>query len=127
MHAEELVSSVVRIKLDRWRSLIYDYEAVAAIQHVTGREMLESSTWGDIIKEITEKLNVKLLQQVIWAGLLSDDPELTFERAKALIKGKSLVLLQTKFLKALTIATVETQKQMEEEEPLDPQKDNPEA
>jgi hypothetical protein len=130
MIAQELVVKPVRIKLDKWRTLSYSYEAHAALQKVTGRNMLEPEAWEQIIEEVSKKFNPVMLLQVIWAGLVSEDESLSMEDVKRLIRGKSHVLLQTKFLKALTASIVQANREMQEdeaEESENPPQDNHES
>lgn len=55
----------------RTRRLVLDFNSLAAVEEVTGKNMLLSREWASP--------DVRLLRAVIWAGLLHDEPNLDIE------------------------------------------------
>jgi len=71
------------IELDRTRHLLYDFNAMAAIEEAAG---LPGST---ITAAFWKNISAKHAIVALWAGLLDDDPALTLEDVKKLIRAKN--------------------------------------
>jgi hypothetical protein len=64
---ESVLKPAVEITLDRPRKLVYDFNALAALEKETGLNTLDSSIWGDV--------NATNVRALLWAGLLWEDTE----------------------------------------------------
>lgn len=73
------------IVLDKPRRLLFDLNALIALQEQTGKNMLSGEGWAQFGEP--DPAQMRLL---IWAGLLHEDPELTLEAAGALIHPGNL-------------------------------------
>ncbi len=70
----------VEIVLDRPRRLVYDFNALAAIEETLGINALDPALWED-----AALMTATRLRAVLWAGLLADDPDLTIEAVGAML------------------------------------------
>jgi hypothetical protein len=63
----------VPIELDRPRSLVMDFEAMARFEDATGVSAWSREAWN----------GTRYLPALVWAGLLHEDPDLTLEEVKS--------------------------------------------
>lgn len=86
----------VPIELDKPRHLCMDFNAIAAIEEKTGRNLLKKGGWDD--------MSTRDLRAVIWACLLTEDPALTIEQVGAMIHMGNMEYLTGKFGELLQAA-----------------------
>ena len=67
----------VSIMLDKERHLLLDFNALAEMERVTGKSVLQEATWDDI--------SATDIRALIWAGLLHEEPDLTLEQVGAML------------------------------------------
>lgn len=73
-----MIPKPIPIELDRPRKLFLDLNAMAAYEEVSGR-----SIWD--IQDDIQRMDIKTIRALLWAGLKRDDPELTLEQAGELV------------------------------------------
>lgn len=104
----------VPIELDRTRYLIYDLNALAELEDRVGE--LDS-----FFKSISEKksLPLKTMRLLLWAGLISEDEEITEKAAGALVLPDNLEYVTSKIIEAINSSMPESQekKPMNQNEP----------
>jgi hypothetical protein len=83
------------------RHLLITMNSLIAIEEKTGRNVLE----GDIIPE---KMALKDVRLLVWAGLLHEEPNLTLEEAGAMIRLDSLATLAAALGTAIKAALPES-------------------
>jgi hypothetical protein len=85
---------MVAIMLDRPRFLVFNLNALIALEEVTGQNMLDPSAWdklfGTMRDEETQKVvgfrfSAKNVRALLYGGLLKDDPTMTLEKAGELV------------------------------------------
>lgn len=86
----------ITIVLDRPRKLIYDFNALAAYEEATGKNVLAGG--------ITANMTIRDLRALIWAGLIADDPELTVEQVGRLLHLGNLADVQRQVFAGLRAA-----------------------
>ncbi len=69
-----------KIQLDRERTLNFNLNALRKIEKETGKK----------ISELADGFGLDEMQTVLWAGLVHEDPELTFERVGEIVDIQSL-------------------------------------
>jgi hypothetical protein len=65
-------------------NLVYDFNALVALEQATGRNLLDGSAW-----DLT-KFNGNDVRSFFWAGLLADHPEITIIDAGKLLDMKTI-------------------------------------
>jgi hypothetical protein len=92
--------------------LLYDFEAIARAEEITGRSLLMGFTQKDI-----RKPTIPLVRAMLFAGLLPKEPEITLAEASAFVTRKSIYEIWAKVLDAWVIAMAPP-----EDTPADPPK-----
>lgn len=94
----------IPIELDRTRYLIYDLNALAELEDRVG----ELDTF---FKSISEKksLPLKTMRLLLWAGLISEDEEITEKIAGALVLPDNLEYVTGKIIEAINSSMPESQ------------------
>ena len=82
----------VEITLDKPRRLVYDFNALSALEDQIGKSALEEATWA--------ALSAKDIRAFVWAGLLADDPEITLVEVGAMLDVSNLDYLGDKLSEA---------------------------
>jgi hypothetical protein len=73
---------MVPIELDKTRNLVFDNEAMIQIEeHIPGESTFDPKFWATI--------SAKKARVILWAGLLYEDPSLTLDQVKGMLKGKN--------------------------------------
>lgn len=70
------------LDLDKPRRLLFDFNALAALEEKTGKNMLDAASW--------QSEDARFVRLILWASLLHEDPELTVEDAGALMHPENL-------------------------------------
>lgn len=74
----ELVKAQIKIMADRERTVSFDWNALCAIEKVTGKNLvLDTSVWS--------KPDANLFRALVYGVLLTDDPSLTVEKTGQLM------------------------------------------
>ncbi len=76
-------------------TLLFDFEAIAYAEDMTGRALLSGIT----PKEVTSP-TISLVRAMLYAAIHTFHPTVTFDEAKALITRKNFVNVWTKLLEA---------------------------
>lgn len=77
----------VKIILDKERRLLFDFNALAQMEKVTGKSFLSGELW--------DNLSATDVRALVWAGLLDEDPEITLEEVgKMLHMGNAMKMLE---------------------------------
>lgn len=87
------------IKLDRERTICFDFNALALFEEATGRNLMESGGW--------EKFSAKDIRALLWAGLRRDDSALTIEQVGALMHANNVGEIRVAIEGAITAAMPE--------------------
>ena len=72
----------VAITLDKPRTIMFDLNALAAFEEVTGKSFLNGLS--------IQALTTKDLRALIWAGLLHEEPELTLQYVGSIVHAGNL-------------------------------------
>lgn len=108
----ENLAPMVPIELDKPRNLVFDNEAMIQIEDkLPGESTFDVKFWQNI--------SAKKARVILWAGLLYEDPSLTLDQVKAMLRGKNFAPVIKKILEAWGWS------QPEPDNTADPQ--NPEA
>ncbi len=96
MPVSNVMPKKVPITLDKKRYLVYDLNALAALEE----------TYGAVEQAFAEveKGSAKAIRALLWAGLISEDPELTPTQAGMLVGLSGLTLVSQKILEAVEAA-----------------------
>lgn len=94
----------IPIELDRTRYLIYDLNALAELEDRVGE--LDA-----FFKSISERksLPLKTMRLLLWAGLISEDEEITEKTAGALVLPDNLEYVTGKIIEAINSSMPEPQ------------------
>ena len=99
-------------------TLVLGLEALARYEEATGLNMLKSSPF--------EGLNLSRSYSLIWAALVTDQPNLTVEYLKKTLSEKDIISLLEAIKKAFVAATPPADPEKKSEEPQpNPQTENP--
>lgn len=85
----------VEIELDKKRRLKFNMNALTELEDVLGMPITGLSD---------QKVGMKELRAMLWAGLLHDDPDLSLREAGDLIELENLQEISEKVTEAMTIA-----------------------
>lgn len=89
----ENLAPMVPIELDKTRNLVFDNEAMIQIEEkLPGESTFDVKFWQNI--------SAKKARIILWAGLLYDDPSLTLDQVKILLRGKNFAPIIKKILEA---------------------------
>ena len=77
---------MVKIKLDKERSLRYDLNAMEKFEDVTGKSLADPKT-------LQENIRIKDMKALLWVGLLFEDPSLTLEQLGSMVDTDNLDVL----------------------------------
>jgi hypothetical protein len=88
----ESLAPMVPIELDKPRNLVYDNEAQIAIEDELGESTFDQKLW--------QSISAKKARVILWAGLLHDDPSLTLDDVKKLLRGRNMAPIMKKILVA---------------------------
>lgn len=96
MPVNDVIPKKVPIQLDKRRYLVYDLNALSALEE----------TYGAVDQAFAEveKGSAKAIRALLWAGLISEDPELTLTKAGMLVGLSGLTLVSNKILEAVEAA-----------------------
>ncbi|GAB6174507.1 hypothetical protein JCM15765_39850 [Paradesulfitobacterium aromaticivorans] len=96
MPMSDVIPKKVPIELDKKRNLVYDLNALSALEE----------TYGAVDQAFAEveKGSAKAIRALLWAGLISEDPELTQSQAGTLVGLSGLTLVSQKILEAVEAA-----------------------
>jgi hypothetical protein len=72
-----VVAPVVKIFLDRERTMKYDFYALSKLEEETGYSVLDEATW--------ENMKIRDVVKFLWAGLIHEDPELSVDDVAKMI------------------------------------------
>lgn len=81
------------------RKLIYDFNALAKAEEVTGKSMLDGAVW--------QSPSATDLRAFIWAGLLRDDPNVTIQQVGSWLTIDTMSEITGYINEALDISTTE--------------------
>jgi hypothetical protein len=90
--------------------LVFDFEAIAHAEDVTGLSLLTGMT-----RKIVEHPTISLVRAMLFAALLATEPKITLSEASAFVTRKTFKLIWAKVLDAWVIGMND-----EEETPADP-------
>jgi hypothetical protein len=108
----ESQAPMVPIELDKPRNIVFDNEAMIQIEdQLPGESTFDPKFWASI--------SAKKARVILWAGLLYEDPTLTLDQVKGMLKGKNFAPIIQKILVAWGWS------QPEPEESADPQSPEP--
>lgn len=108
MKGIDLKGKKIPIELDRTRYLIYDLNALAELEDRVGD--LDS-----FFKSLNERvasgkgLSFKSLRLLLWAGLLSDDPDLTESTVGSFVYPGNLEEVTNKIIEAVNVSMPEVE------------------
>jgi hypothetical protein len=103
---------MVAIELDKPRNIVFDNEAMIQIEdQLPGESTFDPKFWASI--------SAKKARVILWAGLLYEDPNLTLDQVRGMLKGKNFAPIIQKILVAWGWS------QPEPEESADPQSPEP--
>jgi hypothetical protein len=103
----------VKLKLDGVAyHLRFDFEAIATAEEITDRPLITGLRQKDVTSP-----KISLVQAMLFACLIPDQPEATFAEAKALVTRDTLVSIWTKILEAWTQAKIEPDAEAAESDP----------
>jgi hypothetical protein len=103
---------MVPIELDKHRNIVFDNEAMIQIEdQLPGESTFDPKFWASI--------SAKKARVILWPGLLYEDPTLTLDQVKGMLKGKNFAPIIQKILVAWGWS------QPEPEESADPQSPEP--
>lgn len=88
----------IELDLDRKRKLVFDFNAICALEDVTGKNALDGKTWN--------ALSARDVRALLWGALLRDDPKLTIERVGELINFTNLPIITAAIEKAFSNAAI---------------------
>jgi len=96
MPVNDVIPKKVAIELDKKRHLVYDLNALSALEE----------TYGAVDQAFAEveKGSAKAIRALLWAGLISEDPELTLTKAGMLVGLSGLTIVSNKILEAIEAA-----------------------
>ncbi|MHB1652339.1 MAG: hypothetical protein ACYCVD_07655 [Desulfitobacteriaceae bacterium] len=96
MPTNDVIPKRVPINLDKKRHLVYDLNALSALEE----------TYGAVDQAFSEvqKGSAKAIRALLWAGLVSEDPELTLVKAGMLVGLAGLASVSNKILEAVEAA-----------------------
>jgi hypothetical protein len=84
---------MVEIELDKKRNLVFDNEAMIQIEEqLPGESTFDPKFWASI--------SAKKAKVILWAGLLYEDPALTLDQVKGILKGRNFAPIIQKILVA---------------------------
>lgn len=83
---------VVKIDLDKTRTLKMDFAAIAYAEAETGKNFLVSMTWMT--------LNARDKTTLLWACLLHEDPSLTLEQVRGMVNFTNHAYVTEKIIEA---------------------------
>jgi hypothetical protein len=86
---------VVEIKLDKVRNLHFDNEHIRIAERRTGLGFL------DMCLALQKLPSLTVASGLLWAGLLHEDPKLTFETVDHWLKPKKLPYIWGKLIEAM--------------------------
>lgn len=92
---------IVKITLDKERTLRFDFNALSAFEERTGKSALEASVWA--------KPDARTLHALLWAALLHEDPDLTMKDVGAIIHMGNLKYVSEKIREASIAANPEAE------------------
>ncbi|HLW51318.1 MAG TPA: hypothetical protein VKW06_00620 [Candidatus Angelobacter sp.] len=90
---------IVEINLDRVRHLVLDFNALAAAEEVLKESVLSTDFWKSI--------SAKKLLVLVWAGLLDEDPNITLDQVKSLLRRRNTAPIVQKIMEAWGVASPE--------------------
>lgn len=90
----------IEITLDRPRTLVFDFNAMVAIEEATGEAILAPGFWD----RFQEKPKAKILRGLLWACLLKDDPGLTLDQAGQMITFANMGQIIDKIIQAFNVS-----------------------
>ena len=101
----------VAITLDKPRRVLFDLNALAALEEQTGKNMLSAEGWAQF-QQFDDKgeplpITATAARLVLWAGLLHEDPELTVQDVGKLIREDNLAAIETVIAAATTASLPE--------------------
>lgn len=71
---------------DRPLKIIFDFNALAAIEDQTGLSALQPDFWRQLLSPI----KAGTVRMLLWAGLRTHHPEMTVEQIGSMLSGKNL-------------------------------------
>lgn len=103
----------VNITLDKQRRIRLGFMALEALESVEGNGL-------EALKRMNHNMSVRLIRNILWAGLLEDDPEITPEQVSKILNDFDLGEVLEKLLEAVNGALDR------KNEPTGEEKTNPE-
>ena len=105
----------VPIKLDRDRSLLFDFNALVSLEDALGEGVLAADFW----KRLEAKdIRAKDVRALLWASLLHEDPSLTLEAAGRLINNKTIGVITEALGRAASESMPDAEEAKDEGSPL---------
>ncbi len=86
----------VDIELDKPRKLRYDLNALCELEDRFDKPIME------ILSGIGEKMSIKLVRTLVWAGLIHEDEELTEKQVGTMVDMSNIMEVQEKLTEALS-------------------------
>lgn len=100
-NADTVRTTPIPIALDKERTLLYDFNAFIELEEL----------YGDINKafEGLEQLKMKPIRDMIWAGLIHEDENLTPKQVGKMLNMANVQEIATKIMEALGISLPEAE------------------
>lgn len=76
---------MIKVNLDKERNFNLNLDALIKIEEATGKSTLDG--------ELFKKISAKDMKTIMWAGLQTEDPELTIDKVGELIKNINIMKL----------------------------------
>ena len=107
MSDAEIAKPEIKLSLDKERTVVFDWNAICAIEKATGRNLVRDTT-------ILTSPDANFLRGAVYGCLLSDDPSMTVPKAGELM-GKYPHMIQVIFKAVIDgiTALMEVQKKSE--------------
>jgi hypothetical protein len=99
---------VVKILLDRERTLRFDFNALASFEDATGLSALEPGVWMNP--------NAKILRALLWAAMLHEDETITIKEVGAMLHPGNIKDVNLKIREASFAASPESPDEVSEDE-----------
>lgn len=102
-NAKDVKTKPVSIQLDRERTLLYDFNALIELEDI----------YGSVTEAMSglEKLKVRNIRDMIWAGLLHEDENLTQKQVGKMLTMANLEEVALKISESLGISLPEPEGQ----------------
>jgi len=95
----KITAPVVKVTLDRERSLLLDLNAMAEFEEYTGKSFLSVSSLTD--------MGMKDLRALLWACLIHEDENLTVKQVGAMVHSENMNRISDAIVKAFSMAMPE--------------------